>query len=85
MAYLLFENWDRNLGMIKPDVVEYGGGLSISKTGNIVSIKNELSPVLVRSTLHGGSAIGNDIVELHLQPQSFIYCIATLETLSWKM
>jgi hypothetical protein len=49
-------------GMIKPDVVEYGGGLTVSKTGNIVSGKEAISPELIRSTLNGGSAVGNDIV-----------------------
>ncbi len=46
-------------GKIKPDLVEYGGGLAISKNGlNSVREIEEISPELVRSTLHGGSAIG---------------------------
>ncbi|SEN62337.1 Subtilase family protein [Flavobacterium sp. CF108] len=49
-------------GMIKPDVVEYGGGLVISKEGNLVSNKESISPELIRSTLNGGSAIGSDVV-----------------------
>ena len=65
-------------GMIKPDVVEYGGGLSIYKTGNIVSIKNELSPELVRSTLHGGSAIGNDIVGTSFATPKVSYIVSQL-------
>ncbi|CAA7197478.1 hypothetical protein CHRY9293_03537 [Chryseobacterium potabilaquae] len=64
--------------MIKPDVVEYGGGLSLSKTGNIVSIKNELSPELVRSTLHGGSAIGNDIVGTSFATPKVSYIVSQL-------
>jgi hypothetical protein len=48
---------------IKPDVVEYGGGLMVSKDGlNLVKEHEDLSPELIRSTLHGGGAIGKDIV-----------------------
>lgn len=47
---------------IKPDVVEYGGGLNVSKDGlNLVNANIETLPELVRSTLHGGSAYGRDI------------------------
>ncbi len=65
-------------GMIKPDVVEYGGGLALSKTGNIVSIKEELSPELIRSTMHGGPAIGNDIVGTSFATPKVSYIIAQL-------
>ncbi len=65
-------------GMIKPDVVEYGGGLGISKIGDVVSIKNELSPELVRSTLHGGSAIGNDIVGTSFATPKVSYIVSQL-------
>jgi hypothetical protein len=47
-------------GMIKPDVVEYGGGLVKSATGNLVVPRNEVCTQLVRSTLHGGNFVGND-------------------------
>lgn len=48
---------------LKPDVVEYGGGLGVSKDGrNAVKELKELSPELVRSTLHGGGHIGFDTV-----------------------
>lgn len=51
--------WDT----IKPDVVEYGGGLLVSKNGNILITQNSItSPELLRSTLYGGSAIGKDSV-----------------------
>ncbi|MDD3685864.1 MAG: S8 family peptidase [Bacteroidales bacterium] len=51
--------WDT----IKPDVVEYGGSLIISKNGdNLVKQNSTTSPELLRSTLHGGSAIGQDSV-----------------------
>jgi hypothetical protein len=65
-------------GMIKPDVVEYGGGLAISKIGNIVSIKKELSPELIRSTTHGGSSIGNDIVGTSFATPKVSYIVAQL-------
>lgn len=65
-------------GMIKPDVVEYGGGLAISKIGNIVSIKDELSPELIRSTMHGGSGIGNDIVGTSFATPKVSYIVAQL-------
>lgn len=64
--------------MIKPDVVEYGGGLAISKIGNIVSVKGELSPELIRSTLHGGSAVGNDIVGTSFATPKVSYIVAQL-------
>lgn len=65
-------------GIIKPDVVEYGGGLAISKSGNIVSIKEELSPELMRSTMHGGSAFGNDIVGTSFATPKVSYIVAQL-------
>lgn len=65
-------------GMIKPDVVEYGGGLIVSKTGNIVSEKDEISPELIRSTLNGGSAIGNDIVGTSFATPKVSHIVAQL-------
>ncbi len=65
-------------GMIKPDVVEYGGGLTVSKTGNIVSGKEEISPELIRSTLDGGSAIGNDIVGTSFATPKVSHLVAQL-------
>jgi len=51
--------WDT----IKPDVVEYGGGLVISKNGDgLVKQNSTISPELFRSTLHGGSALSKDSV-----------------------
>lgn len=49
-------------GMIKPDVVEYGGGLVKSLTGNFLASRADVCPQLIRSTLHGGNFIGNDDV-----------------------
>lgn len=65
-------------GMIKPDVVEYGGGLAISKIGNIVLIKDELSPELIRSTMHGGSGVGNDIVGTSFATPKVSYIVTQL-------
>jgi len=65
-------------GMIKPDVVEYGGGLALSKIGNVVSIKDVLSPELIRSTMHGGSAIGNDIVGTSFSTPKVSYIVSQL-------
>ena len=51
--------WDS----IKPDIVEYGGGVIVSKNGAYQIREHEsISPELIRSTLHGGSAIGRDSV-----------------------
>lgn len=51
-------------GMIKPDVVEYGGGFVASKYGGgaLVTANTSTCPELIRSTLHGGNAIGKDNV-----------------------
>ena len=49
-------------GMIKPDVVEFGGGLVKTITGNLVTVKNQICPELIRSTLNGGGHIGTDDV-----------------------
>ena len=49
--------------MIKPDVVEYGGGQIVSKDSTYRINENEhTSPELVRSTLDGGNSIGRDSV-----------------------
>jgi len=50
-------------GHIKPDVVEYGGGIVQSKNG-ILRVKehSETATELIRSTLHGGNAYGKDSV-----------------------
>lgn len=51
-------------GMIKPDVVEYGGDFVREKLGKYPIIKENLktSPELVKSTLHGGKGSGRDAV-----------------------
>ncbi|WP_421801044.1 S8 family peptidase [Flagellimonas sp.] len=48
-------------GMIKPDIVEYGGGFVTSKNGlHLVKENKDTSIELIRSTLNGGSAMGKD-------------------------
>jgi subtilisin family serine protease len=48
-------------GEIKPDVVEFGGGLLVSKNGhNLIKESKDTSPELLRSTLHGGNAFSKD-------------------------
>ncbi|MCX6786287.1 MAG: S8 family peptidase [Candidatus Kaiserbacteria bacterium] len=50
-------------GMIKPDVVEYGGDFVKEKVANPnISHEPSVSPELVRSTYGGGSEIGKDDV-----------------------
>lgn len=50
-------------GMIKPDVVEYGGDLVVQKIGNVhlIKSKDETSVELVQSTLSGKKGVGKDI------------------------
>lgn len=48
---------------LKPDVVEYGGGLGITKDGRYaVKELKELSTELIRSTLHGGGLFCRETV-----------------------
>jgi hypothetical protein len=69
-------------GTIKPDVVEYGGGLVLSKNGlNLVSQKNDTSPELLRSTLHGGSHNGFDAVGTSFAAPKVTHIIAILKKL----
>jgi Subtilase family len=66
-------------GMIKPDVVEFGGGLIVSKTDFKTVRNNEsTSPELVRSTLNGGGAYGKDIVGTSFATPKVSYIIAEL-------
>lgn len=66
--------------MTKPDVVEYGGGLVVSKN-SIMSVtqKVELSPELVRSTLHGGPAISKDEVGTSFAAPKVMHILAQLK------
>lgn len=66
-------------GMIKPDVVEFGGGLIASKTDFKTVRNNEsTSPELIRSTLNGGGAYGRDIVGTSFATPKVSYIIAEL-------
>ncbi len=47
-------------GNLKPDVVEFGGNLVKNKNSEEVTIKEEVCPELVNSTLHGAKATGRD-------------------------
>lgn len=50
-------------GEIKPDVVEYGGGLVKSKSTYITVTENETTSIeLIRSTINGGNAVSKDTV-----------------------
>jgi len=50
--------WDH----IKPDVVEYGGGMQISKDGHALISNKDTSTELIRATNSGGPAYGKDCV-----------------------
>jgi hypothetical protein len=70
--------WDT----IKPDVVEYGGGVIMSKNGMPQIREHETtSPELIRSTLHGGSAIGKDSVGTSFSTPKVAYLAAILKQL----
>ncbi len=46
-------------GQVKPDLVEYGGGIVVSRDGSFRIATNDQTAIeLVHSTLHGGNAIG---------------------------
>ncbi|HXS56058.1 MAG TPA: S8 family peptidase [Hanamia sp.] len=69
-------------GTIKPDVVESGGGLVISKNGHYqVKETNITAPELLRSTLGGGSANGFDAVGTSFATPKVTHIIANLKKL----
>lgn len=68
-------------GMIKPDVVEYGGAMQISKNGlNLVSCK-DTSIEHLRSTINGGNAFGNDDIGTSLSAPKITHIVAQLKKL----
>ncbi|MFW5879369.1 MAG: S8 family peptidase [bacterium] len=70
--------WDT----IKPDVVEYGGGLVMSKNGDgIINQNSTTSPELLRSTLQGGSALGKDSVGTSFSAPKVAHISAILKQL----
>lgn len=63
---------------IKPDLVEYGGGMQISKNGiNSISHK-DTSIELIRSTYHGGNAFSNESVGTSFAAPKVSYIVAEL-------
>ncbi len=69
-------------GMIKPDVVEYGGDFVIDKaTRNNVIIHEQASPNLIRSTRDNGPAVGNDVVGTSFTTPKVTHIAATLQNL----
>lgn len=67
---------------IKPDVVENGGGLLISKDSiSLVKQHEATSPELIRSTLHGGKAIGKDSVGTSFSTPKVTHIAAILKQL----
>ncbi|MGM0378049.1 MAG: S8 family peptidase, partial [Bacteroidota bacterium] len=70
--------WDS----VKPDVVEYGGGVVLSKDGLHLIREHEVtSPELIRSTMHGGSAIGRDSVGTSFSAPKIAHIAAVLKHL----
>lgn len=69
-------------GHIKPDVVEYGGGIVFSNNG-IVRVKEhaETATELIRSTLHGGNAFGKDSVGTSFSTPKVAHIAAKLKQL----
>ncbi|KMN65687.1 hypothetical protein VK96_25770 [Bacillus cereus] len=49
-------------GSIKPEVVECGGDFAYNESSNSLTLRldRELTPILVRSTMHGGAPVGRD-------------------------
>lgn len=69
-------------GEIKPDVVEFGGGLITSKNGHHLVIENQhTAPELLRSTLHGGSAFSKDRVGTSYATPKVANIVAQLQKL----
>jgi hypothetical protein len=68
-------------GMIKPDVVQYGGGLVKTASGSLVSSKTEVCPPLIRSNLHGGRGTGQDDVGTSYSAPKVSHIAGKLETL----
>lgn len=69
-------------GHIKPDVVEFGGGIVYTNNG-IITVKEhfETATELIRSTLHGGNAYGKDSVGTSFAAPKVTYIAAKLKEL----
>ncbi|SEJ16630.1 Subtilase family protein [Dyadobacter koreensis] len=69
-------------GQIKPDLVEYGGGIVVSKNGLMQVVSNvDTATELVHSTLHGGSAIGKSAVGTSYSAPKVTHIAAVLKGL----
>lgn len=69
-------------GMIKPDVVEYGGDFAKEKNSNSnLSSEASISPELVKSTYGGGKGIGNDDVGTSYAAPKVAHIAANLQRL----
>lgn len=69
-------------GMIKPDVVEYGGDFAKEKnTAPNISKEPLISPELVKSTSGGGYGIGNDAVGTSFAAPKVAHIAASLQKL----
>ena len=69
-------------GHIKPDVVEYGGGIVVSKNGlNQVKEHSETAVELLRSTLNGGNAVGRDVAGTSFSTPKVAHIAAVLKKL----
>lgn len=67
---------------IKPDVVEFGGGLVVSKDTHVKIKENEItSPELLHSTLHGGNAVGKDCTGTSFAAPKVTHIVAQLKKL----
>lgn len=65
-------------GHIKPDIVEYGGGLQISKNGQNQISNKDTSTELVRSTLNGGGAYAKESVGTSFASPKAVHIAAEL-------
>jgi len=67
-------------GTIKPEVVEYGGDFAFdSGQPPNVAVHRDLSPELVRSTMHGGNHYGKDAIGTSFATPKVTHIIAALE------
>jgi len=68
-------------GMIKPDVVEYGGDFVFNKNSSVITTRKEASPNLIRSTRDNGPAVGRDVVGTSFTTPKISHIAATLQNL----
>lgn len=67
---------------IKPDVVEFGGGLNVSKNSPVTIRVNEVTaPDLLHSTLNGGNAFGKDSTGTSFAAPKVTHIVAQLKNL----